>query len=356
MSAPSRNDRSPGSRVRSCTCAYQADEDILERALAGMQILDFYVQFAQTLEQRWDTAFLAVGVKGQHQRVALVGQFQREASERCGHLRQRLLQLQWQLLLAELAHESAFLFDDDQLAAADYADAIRHLFGLLDVVSREDDGDAIVAQAAHHLPHVTAQLDVDAGGRLVEKEDLRFVRQGLGDHYPPLHASRQRHDLGVLLVPQRQVFQHLFTVRRARRLAEQPAAEVHGRPHALEGVGMQLLRHQADLAAGGAVVAHHVVPVRRYPARARCHDAADDVDQGRLAGAIRAEQREYLAALDRQVDVPESVESALVGFAQAGHGHDRRGRDLLRDRGGGLWQGGHGFPWSRYANPLPCGQ
>ena len=69
---------------------------------------------------------------------------------------------------------------------------------------------------AHHLPHVPAQLDVDAGGRLVEEQDLRLVRQRLGDHHPALHAAGQRHDLGVLLVPQRQVVQHLLDMRGIR--------------------------------------------------------------------------------------------------------------------------------------------
>ena len=38
---------------------------------------------------------------------------------------------------------------------------------------------------------------------------LRLVRQRLGDQHPALHAARQRHDLAVLLVPQRQGLQHL---------------------------------------------------------------------------------------------------------------------------------------------------
>ena len=41
--------------------------------------------------------------------------------------------------------------------------AVGHLLGFLDVVRGQDDGDAALAQAAHHLPHVAPQLDVDAG-------------------------------------------------------------------------------------------------------------------------------------------------------------------------------------------------
>jgi hypothetical protein len=62
--------------------------------------------------------------------------------------------------------------------------------------------------------------------------------------------------------------QHLLDVRRVRRLAEQAAAEAHGGPHRLEGVGGQLLRHQADQRARGAVVAPDVVAVDRHGAGA----------------------------------------------------------------------------------------
>ena len=133
----------------------------------------------------------------------------------------RLLQVQRQLLLAELLHQLGLLLDHDQLALVDHADAVGHLLGLVDVVGGQDDGDAAFAQAPHQRPHVAAQLDVHARGRLVEKQDLRLVRQRLGDHHAALHAARQRHDLVVALVPQRQVAQHLLDVRRVRRAAEQ---------------------------------------------------------------------------------------------------------------------------------------
>src|SRR5205085_8864237 len=57
------------------------------------------------------------------------------------------------------------------------ADAIRHLLGFLDVVRGEDDGDAGAAQAAYDLPHVLAQLDVDTGGGLVEKQNRSEERR-----------------------------------------------------------------------------------------------------------------------------------------------------------------------------------
>jgi hypothetical protein len=66
---------------------------------------------------------------------------------------------------------------------------------------------------------------------------------------------------------------------------------------------VQLLRHQADGSAGGAVVAHGVVAVGRDGAGGGIAHAADDADQRGLAGAVGAEQGKNLAAPDVQVDV-----------------------------------------------------
>src|SRR6202012_2326145 len=96
--------------------------------------------------------------------------------------------------------------------------------------------------------------------------------------------------------------------------AEQSAAEAHRRPHRLEGVGGQFLRHEADLRARGAIVAHDVVAVRRDAPAARRDDAADDVDQRGLAGAIRAEQGKDLALLYLEVDRLERAHARRIGL------------------------------------------
>jgi hypothetical protein len=183
----------------------------------------------------------------------------------------------------------------------------------------------------HHLPHVVAQLDVDPGSRLVEKQDGRFVRQGLGDQDPALHAAGQGHDLRAALVPQRQVAQYLFQVCRIRCLPEQAAAEADGAPDAFERIGMQFLRNQADLRAGRAIVANDVVAVGDDCSCARRDDAADDVDQGRLARTVGTEQREDFAAPDLQVYLLECDRTAGVGLADPGDGYNcLSGRILFR--------------------------
>ena len=175
---------------------------------------------------------------------------------------------------------------------------------------------------AYERPHVAAQFDVDAGGRLVEEQDARFVRQRLGDHHAALHAARERHDLRFALVPQRKVAQRLFDDLGIRPLAGEAATEGDGRLDRLERVERQLLRHEADQLAGAAVIRDDVVPARADGAGGRVDDAADDRDQRGLAGAVGAEQREDLARLDREVDGLQGLEPRLVGLGQAGDGDD----------------------------------
>ena len=235
---------------------------------------------------------------------------------------ERRLQLQGQLFLAELLHQCDLVFDQDDLAVADHADPVGHVFGLFDVVRGQHDGHTRLTQLAHHGPHVLAQGHVDTGGRLVEEQHARFVRQGLGDHHAALHAARERHDLVVFLVPERERAQRLLDVRRVGRLAEQAAAEGDGGPDGFERVGRELLRHQADHRAHGAVVARDVEAGDRDRALVEPHDAADESDQRGLAGAVRAEQREDLALADIEVDELERTETRGVGLRHVGDGND----------------------------------
>jgi len=79
---------------------------------------------------------------------------------------------------------------------------------------------------------------------------------------------------------------------------------------------VQLLWHQADLAARGAIVAHDIVTVGHYAALARRDDAADDVDQVVLPAAIRTKQGQDFTAANRQVDALERLEASCVCLAQ----------------------------------------
>ena len=105
-------------------------------------------------------------------------------------------------------------------------------------------------------------------------------------------------------------------------LAEKAAAERHRRPHRLEGVGRQLLRHQADHGAHGTIVGDDVEAGDPDAPLAELDDAADDADQGRLARTVRSEQREDLARAYVQIDPIERVKARSVGLGKIGDRND----------------------------------
>ena len=277
----------------------------------------------QITQQFGDAGVLVLGVEGEHQGMALIGQLQTIARQLGRHAGQRLLQVQGQLLLAQLVHQHLLVFHQNDPAFADHPDTVGHLLGLLDVVGGQNDGHAALTQTPHHVPHVAAQLHVDTGGGLIEKQYLRLVRQRLGDHHPALHAAGQFHDLGVTFVPQRQILEQLLQVGRVRLLAKQATAELDRRPDGFEYVADQLLRHQADLRAGRAVVADDVVTADQHLALARIDDAANDADQGGLAGAVGAEQGEDLALANVQVNALQGRMPGRVDLVQLLDGNDR---------------------------------
>ena len=115
------------------------------------------------------------------------------------------MQLQRQLLPAELAHQLGLVLDQDQLALVDDADAIGHLLGFFDVVRREDDRDA-ASRRARTICHMSRRSSTSTPA--VGSSRNRMC--GSCDSALAIITRRfmppgQGHDLVVLLVPQRQV-------------------------------------------------------------------------------------------------------------------------------------------------------
>ena len=71
----------------------------------------------------------------------------------------------------------------------------------------ENNGDTLLPQFAHHLPHIFTQLDIHASGGLIEKQNIRLMGERLGDHHPAFHPPGQLAHLGVFFIPQRQLAQ-----------------------------------------------------------------------------------------------------------------------------------------------------
>ena len=217
-------------------------------------------------------------------------------------------------------HQLTLVLDHQEPAVLDHADAVGELLGLFQVVRGEDHGGARGREPLHVCPEVAPQLDVDAGGRLVEEEHGRIVHQRLGDQQAPLHSSGERARVGGALVAQRQVAEDLVDAGIGQAHAEVSGLEAEGLLHGEERVEVDLLRHQPHGAAGEPVVAHHVAAEHFHTAFAGEGGSRHQADEGGLPGAVRAEQREDLAAMDVQVDVVERGKGAVaLGSAAKAH-------------------------------------
>src|SRR5262249_25890830 len=98
----------------------------------------------------------------------------------------------------------------DDAAVVDDPDAVGELVGLLEVLGREEDGDALVLRKpAHLVPEGGAALDVQAGRRLVEEEDARAVDERQGEVEPALHAAGVALDAAVARLGQADTLEQL---------------------------------------------------------------------------------------------------------------------------------------------------
>ena len=191
----------------------------------------------------------------------------------------------------------------------------------------EDDGDATGVELADIGPQLLAQLDVDARGGLVEHQHGGRVDHRLGDHQPPLHASRQRARIGMGLVGEAHRVEQRHRLAPRLGHAIKAGLDLQCLERREERVEQDLLVDDADRALGVARVLIDVeAPDRRAAARL-VDQPRQDVDQRRLARAVGPEQPEDRALRHIEGDAVERLLAALVGLAElvdgdrgAGHG------------------------------------
>ncbi len=217
----------------------------------------------------------------------------------------------------------------DLLAVVEHGDAVAQAHDELDVVLDQQDGAVVVADTVDQLAQHHLLGGVHAGGRLVERDQLRVGGERAGDLQAPLVAVGQCARLVVGVAPDAHVFQQLLRApgdgrlfaleaRRAENRAKQArmGADVPAHHHVLE---RRHFREQADVleGAGNARLGHQVHRLGLVGLARQLEGAAvgrvqpgDDVEEGRLAGAVGADQAIHLAALDGDADVRERLQAA----------------------------------------------
>ncbi len=210
------------------------------------------------------------------------------------------------------------MVDDRQVAA--------EAFRLFQVMRGQDDGGAGGVDVLQGLPHAAADLDVHAGGGFVQDQQPGPGHHGAGDHQAPLHAAGQRAAHHLRLLPQLGALEFLF--RPHQRLGARHPVEAgvvdQDVDRLLEHVEVDFLRHQADQAQGVVAVARQVDAEHLDLAAALVHQRTDDADQGRLAGAVGAEQGEEITGRDLQRHALQGLHAVVVDLAEIGNGE--RGR------------------------------
>ena len=186
------------------------------------------------------------------------------------------------------------------------------IFGLCHEMRGDDDRDAGLGERRDALPELAPRQGIGAAGRLVEEQDLRLVQQ------------RRRHGQ-ALLVAARQLPAREVNERLQLELGQRPFdAFVPLRPAQAIGarekiqvladrelrVEREFLRHVADVLARRCACGAQVEPGDAQGARRGRKQPAQHAEGRGLAGAVRAEKTEDLAAPDPETDVVDGGEGA----------------------------------------------
>ena len=200
--------------------------------------------------------------------------------------------------------------------------------GLADGVRDEDDGGPGLRVDRLQLEvHLVAGQGVQGAERLVHQQDGRVVAQRPGDRGPLPHAAGQLPRVGALEAGQADELAQLGSPRPPRLPADPPQLQrqrdvVRDR---VPGEQVGVLEDEPEVLERLVVAlaaAPDALPVGRHRARARGEQPGEDAQQGGLAAARAADQRDELAAGDGEVDVAEGVHlpaPRLVDLVDPGH-------------------------------------
>src|SRR5437879_2883534 len=238
--------------------------------------------------------------------------------------------------LAQIRLDHAGVFADlirtalrDLLAVVEDHDPLRDPHDHLHVVLDEEYGDPAGQDPFHERHELDLLLGCEAGGRLVEQEQLGIRGEGAGDLEPSLLAVRKISrvlarvlgDTDKAKQLHRLLCHALLLAAFARKLEERvPDLGLHpdmaADAHVVEAAHVveeaDVLERARDAVARDLVrlETRDVLAVEHDSAAGGLVEAGDVVEEGCLAGAVGPDQREDLAALDVKAHVVNSHKAA----------------------------------------------
>jgi hypothetical protein len=190
-----------------------------------------------------------------------------------------------------------------------------HRVGLVHVVRGEHDRHRVLCPHAQHVaPEVGAVLRVEAGGGLVEEEDLRGVHQPDRDVQPPPLATREARHLAARQGREIERVEQLVGAA-AGGVAVEPehgALRAQLVAHALVVARAVALADVADGAPHRRGLGDDVVPADLGPPRRGGDQRGEHAHGRRFARAVGPEHRDELACGDVEVEALHGVHGAVA--------------------------------------------
>src|SRR6202171_5850363 len=185
------------------------------------------------------------------------------------------------------------------LAVVHDRDPVAKRFGLIHVMGGQENGPSFRADRFRQLPQVASRLRIEAGGRLVEEEDLRLVDERRRDAEALLLAARQLGNGRARLLGEVHLLQDRHGIDRAVVERPEHVEQLEQAQAVEEGRGLQLDTNQvlnlvrilADVDAGDDC-----------PALFGSTQTFEDLHRGRLAGAVGTKQSEDLTLFHPERD------------------------------------------------------
>ena len=181
---------------------------------------------------------------------------------------------------------------DDVLAVAQHGDAIRDRQRFFQRVRNEDDGDAVLLQAADQREEVMLLLWRQGRGWLVEDDDLGLVVHRTGDfHHLLLRRAELRHEHGRIDAEVQRLQKLLRRdVDAAQAVEKLLVAEIEVLPHRHRWHQAGLLEHHGDSFGLGLhrVAELHIFAIESHFAVGWLDHAGHDLGQRGLSGTVFA--------------------------------------------------------------------
>src|SRR5256886_5337649 len=221
-----------------------------------------------------------------------------------------------------------------EAAVRDDGDLVRHLVQEGAVVAHDEQHPRIRPQGRGHD---LLALDVEVVRRLVEDEEVVVLGDELREGEARAFSAAQLADAAVDRVPPEPEAAEEAPRPRLRRRRIPDAADLLE-----EGAGeVELLRLLREIPDPQVLAPEH-------GSRVRVLASDQDLEEGRLAGAVRTDESDLVSLRELEVDVREE-ESAPVGLRDALEAHDPRTRGA---RSEGEAEGARGT-WREVRRPAP---